>query len=97
VHYFQKSKNVFIIAKWTDNVYVEQATKISVSQVVGRNRFPSLNDRPQLHYTNAVLLESLRAASLVPPGINLTNLRFGQKRFIYFFTHFRQRSIKYGS
>lgn len=39
------------------------------SQVVGRNKFPSLEDRPKMHYTNAVLLESFRAASLVGPGV----------------------------
>ena len=37
--------------------------------MVGHNRFPSLDDRPKLHYTNAVLLESFRAATLVPPGV----------------------------
>lgn len=32
--------------------------------MVGRNRFPSLSDRDNLPYVNAVLLESLRAAAL---------------------------------
>ena len=37
--------------------------------MVGRNRFPTLEDRPRLHYLNAVLLESFRAASLVGVGV----------------------------
>jgi cytochrome P450 len=37
--------------------------------VIGQNRFPGLDDKPNLHYTNAVLHESLRAASLVPTGV----------------------------
>jgi len=36
---------------------------------VGHNRFPNLADRPKLHYTNAVLLESFRTATLVGAGI----------------------------
>jgi cytochrome P450 len=38
-------------------------------QVVGRYRFPTLDDRPKLHYMNAVLLESMRTAALVGPGV----------------------------
>ena len=37
--------------------------------MVGRNRFPSLDDKPNLHYTNAVLLESLRTTALAPAGL----------------------------
>jgi len=32
--------------------------------VVGRNRYPSLSDRDNMPYINAVLLESLRTAAL---------------------------------
>ena len=38
-------------------------------QVVGKNRYPTLDDRPELHYMNAVLQESLRVTSLVGPGV----------------------------
>ncbi len=48
---------------------IELTAKNNFFQVIGRNRFPSLDDRPKLHYTNAVLLESFRAATLVPPGV----------------------------
>ena len=37
--------------------------------MVGCNRFPSLDDKPNLHYTNAVLLESLRTTVLAPAGL----------------------------
>ena len=36
---------------------------------MGRNRFPSLDDKPNLHYMNAVLHESMRVASLVVTGV----------------------------
>ena len=38
-------------------------------QVVGRSRYPSLEDRVHLNYMNAVLHESLRVASLFGPGM----------------------------
>ena len=38
-------------------------------QVVGKNRFPNLEDRPKLNYLNAVLQESLRTATLVGAGV----------------------------
>ena len=36
---------------------------------MGKNRYPTLDDRPQLHYMNAALLESLRVTSFVGPGV----------------------------
>jgi len=40
-----------------------------ILKIVGRERLPSLDDRPKLHYTNAVLLESFRASALVAIGV----------------------------
>jgi cytochrome P450 len=40
-----------------------------IFQVVGKNRFPSFADKEDMHLTNAVLLESLRVASLVYIGL----------------------------
>ena len=40
-----------------------------IDQIVGRNRLPSLNDRGNMHYVNAFLLESMRFASFVPTAV----------------------------
>jgi len=42
---------------------------MSLFQVVGRDRSPSLEDRPKLHYFNAVLYESLRTTCLAGAGV----------------------------
>ena len=38
-------------------------------QVVGQDRYPSLDDRNELHYTNAVIQESFRAAGIAWLGV----------------------------
>ncbi|XP_014285841.1 cytochrome P450 18a1 [Halyomorpha halys] len=48
----------------------EVASKVQeeLDRVVGRKRLPSLEDRPYLPYTEAVILEVLRISSVVPLG-----------------------------
>merc|ERR1712241_982065 len=40
-----------------------------IDKIVGFDRYPTLDDRPNMHYTNAVLLESLRITSFVPISV----------------------------
>ena len=37
--------------------------------MVGKDRHPSLDDKPEMHYTNAVLLESFRITSFLPVAV----------------------------
>ncbi len=55
-----------------------------VDQVVGTERKVSLDDRNKLPYTQAVLMESMRMASLVPNGLSHSvdeELKFGGYTF----------------
>ena len=55
-----------------------------VVQVVGTERKVSLDDRNNLPYTQAVLMESMRMASLVPNGLSHSvdeDLKFGGYTF----------------
>ena len=38
-------------------------------QIVGKDRSPSLEDRPKMHYTNAALHESFRITSFIPISV----------------------------
>ncbi|WAR13111.1 CP17A-like protein [Mya arenaria] len=40
-----------------------------IDRVVGRDRLPGLSDRPDLAYTEAVLHESMRIATVLPTGV----------------------------
>ena len=48
---------------------IQQKIQQEIDSVVGRDRFPKLSDAPQLPYTEAVLLEIQRIASVVQLGI----------------------------
>ena len=48
---------------------VQEKVHQELDIVVGRNRSPRLHDQAELHYTNAVLLESLRVSSLAYNGL----------------------------
>ena len=50
--------------------YLVSASSGSTFQVVGSDRRVSLEDRASLPYTQAVLMESMRMASLVPAGLS---------------------------
>ena len=66
---------VFCLFAWPNYKAKDHYLKVvtlSISpafQVVGRNRFPRLQDQAELHYTNAVLLESFRVSSLTYSGL----------------------------
>ncbi|KAJ9587374.1 hypothetical protein L9F63_019099 [Diploptera punctata] len=45
---------------------VQEAVHKELDAVVGQNRRPSLDDRPNLHYVEAVLTELLRVCSIAP-------------------------------
>ena len=48
---------------------IQQKIQQEIDSVVGRDRFPKLSDAPQLPYTEAVLLEVQRIASVAPLGV----------------------------
>lgn len=47
---------------------VGKKVQAELDRVVGRRRLPRLEDRPNLPYTEAVILEVLRISSVVPLG-----------------------------
>jgi len=51
--------------------YPEVQSKVQeeLDRVVGRGRVPSLNDRPDLPYTEAVIMEVQRYANIIPEGV----------------------------
>ncbi|XP_003723543.2 cytochrome P450 2U1 [Strongylocentrotus purpuratus] len=48
---------------------VQEKIHKELDDVVGRNRLPSLTDRPNLPYTEATLLEIQRFATITPLGV----------------------------
>ena len=54
--------------------YPEVQAKVhkELDQVVGEGRVPSLDDKPSLPYTEAVVMEIQRYASIVPQGVSHT-------------------------
>merc|ERR1711997_1221692 len=49
---------------------VQKKVQEELDRVVGQNRPPSLKDKPNLPYTEAVLMETQRYANIVPNGVN---------------------------
>ena len=49
---------------------VQEKVQQELDRVVGTNRLPSTSDRPNLPYTEAVLMEIQRHANIVPMGVN---------------------------
>jgi len=48
---------------------VQKKIQDELDRVVGRDRLPSLSDKPDLPYTEAVILEVLRCGNIAPFGI----------------------------
>ncbi|XP_071477324.1 cytochrome P450 2U1-like [Diadema antillarum] len=65
--------------KWSvmfmmDNPDVQERVQAEIDKVVGRSRLPTLDDRKDLIYTNAVLLECMRLGTVAPLGVAHTAL-----------------------
>jgi cytochrome P450 len=58
--------SIFYLCK---NLDVQKKVQNEIDSVVGSFRLPSLNDRPNMPYTEAVMLEVFRMSSLVPLGV----------------------------
>ncbi|WAR13178.1 CP17A-like protein [Mya arenaria] len=48
---------------------IQAKTQEEIDRVVGRDRLPGLDDRPDLAYTEAVLHESMRISTVAPSGV----------------------------
>ncbi|KAG6459438.1 hypothetical protein O3G_MSEX011399 [Manduca sexta] len=60
---------VFMLLHIVRNDTVQQRLQEEIKAVIGQERFPTLNDRIKMPYTEAVLLESLRISSVAAMGI----------------------------
>lgn len=63
------------------NEKVQQKVRIELDTIVGRNRLPSMNDRSQLPYTEAVICEIQRISNVAPLGIVhrcMETIKFGE-------------------
>ena len=49
--------------------HIQEKVQQELDKVVGTNRLPSTSDRPNLPYTEAVLMEIQRHANIVPMGV----------------------------
>lgn len=54
---------------------VQKKVQDELDKVVGQNRHPSIKDKPNLPYTEAVLMEIQRYANIVPNGVQHTSDR----------------------
>ncbi|XP_053403116.1 cytochrome P450 2D15-like [Mercenaria mercenaria] len=48
---------------------IQEKVQEEIDRVVGRDRLPGINDRPNFGYTEAVLHESMRLGTVVPLGL----------------------------
>ncbi|GFO35320.1 cytochrome p450 2u1 [Plakobranchus ocellatus] len=49
--------------------HIQNKVYREIEDVVGTERVPAMQDRPRLNYTNAVIMETQRLASIVPVGV----------------------------
>ncbi|XP_075227318.1 putative cytochrome P450 304a1 isoform X2 [Lycorma delicatula] len=59
----------FIIYLLSKHQRVQKKCQEEIEDVVGKSRLPTLNDRPNLPYTEAAIREALRFQTLVPLGV----------------------------
>ena len=57
---------------------VQDRAQAEIDRVVGRGRLPNFNDKPSLQYIDALLVETMRWASLLPMGA----LSYGRINFL---------------
>ena len=55
-----------IVLAIINNVPCEERIYEEIIRVVGKNRLPSLNDKTKMPYTEAVIMEALRLANVIP-------------------------------
>jgi len=60
----------FLFAHLIINPEIQVKIQKEIDDVVGRARFPTINDRQNMHYTEASLREALRMDTLVPLSIS---------------------------
>ncbi|XP_015284048.1 PREDICTED: cytochrome P450 2A4-like, partial [Gekko japonicus] len=59
---------------------IEEKVHQEIDQVIGRNRGPKMDDRPQMPYTEAVIHEIQRFADMIPMGLARRVIRDTQFR-----------------
>ena len=52
-----------------ENPDIQQRCSDEIHKVIGRDRFPSVNDRGDLPYCEATMMELLRYSSIVPLSV----------------------------
>ncbi|KAL0822559.1 hypothetical protein ABMA28_004601 [Loxostege sticticalis] len=60
---------VFMLLYLVRNEAIQRRLQDEIDEVVGENRAPVLSDRKRMLYTEAVIMETLRLASIAPVGI----------------------------
>ncbi|XP_028170234.1 farnesoate epoxidase-like [Ostrinia furnacalis] len=60
---------VFMLLYLIHNDAIQIRLQNEIDEVVGKNRAPALSDRKRMVYAEAVIMESLRMASIAPVGI----------------------------
>ena len=68
---FASSDTVSVTLQWAmvelaNNTEVQSRVQWEIDDVVSKDRLPSLNDKPRLPYTEAVILEVMRRHTVVP-------------------------------
>ena len=62
---FQNSKYIFQKFYYY-TLEIQDKIQAEIEEIVGNDRLPSLEDRNDMHFTNAFILESFRYTSFVP-------------------------------
>lgn len=47
---------------------VAERVQAEIDSVIGQSRFPDLSDKPDMHYTEAVIFETQRFGNVLPLG-----------------------------
>lgn len=60
---------VIFILNMVRNVEIQEKARQEIDRVIGRNRLPSLDDRPNMPYINRIFYETARWHPVVPLGV----------------------------